>query len=55
MVLNAGDLLRPGNQAWVGYSGSVLAFGFGECFKRVLQLLLQRGTGHKRRVSLERV
>ena len=47
MVLNAGDLLRPGNQAWVRYSGSVLAFGFGKRFECVFQLLLQRGTGHK--------
>ena len=47
VVLNAGDLLRPGNQAWVRYSGSVLAFGFGKRFECVFQLLLQRGTGHK--------
>ena len=54
MVLDSGDLLRPGNQALVRYSGSVLAFGFGECFEGVLQLLLQCGPGHNGRLSLER-
>jgi hypothetical protein len=47
VVLDSGYLLRPGNQAVVRYSGGVLAFGFGECFEGVLQLLLKRGAGHK--------
>jgi hypothetical protein len=47
VALDAGDLLRPGNQAVVRYSGSVLAFGFSECFEGVLQLLLKGGAGHK--------
>jgi hypothetical protein len=54
VVLDSGDLLRPGNQALVRYSGSVLAFGFGESFEGVLQLLLKRGAGHNGRLSLER-
>lgn len=55
VVLDAGDLLRPGNQSPVRYSGSILAFGFGECFEGVLQLLLKRGAGHTERLSLGRV
>jgi hypothetical protein len=53
VLIDAGDLLRPGNQALVRDSGSVLAFGFGKHFECVLQLLLKRGTGHRGRVSLE--
>jgi hypothetical protein len=46
VVLDAGDLLRPGNQTLVRYTGSVLSFGFGKRFECVLQLLLKGGAGH---------
>ena len=47
VLFDAGDRFRPGGQALVRYSGSVLSFGFGEGFEGVLQLLLKRGAGHK--------
>src|SRR5258705_6918689 len=49
VLLDSGDLLRPGNQALVRYSGSVLSFGFGKRFECVLQLLVKRGAIHMRR------
>src|SRR5258708_1938502 len=54
VLLDSGDLLRPGSQALVWYSGSVLSFGFGKRFECVLQLLVKRGAIHMRRLSLER-
>lgn len=55
VVLDSGDLLRPGNQTVVGYSGSVLSLGFGKRRECVLQLLLQGGAGHRERLSLGQV
>jgi hypothetical protein len=55
MLFDVGDFFRPGGEAFVGNSGRVLAFGFGERFEGVLQLLLEGGAGHRGRLSLERV
>jgi hypothetical protein len=44
------DFFRPGNQAPVRYSGSILSFGFGKRFEGVLQLLLKRRAGHRQEV-----
>jgi hypothetical protein len=55
VLLDSGDFFRPGKQALVRYSGGVLSFRFGEGFEGVLQLLLKRWAGHRRRLSLERV
>lgn len=51
VLFDSGDLFRPGTEALVRYTGSVLSFGFGEGFEGVLQLLLKRGAGHRGRVS----
>jgi hypothetical protein len=51
VLFDAGDLFVPGAQAFVGYSCGLLAFGFGECFEGVFELLLQRWAGHRWRVS----
>jgi hypothetical protein len=48
------DFFRPGVQALVRYSGSILSFGFGKGDECVLEFLLKRGAGHTRRVSLGR-
>ncbi len=47
VLLDSGDLLRPGNQALIRYSGSVLSFGFDECGEGMLQLLLKGWAGHR--------
>jgi hypothetical protein len=52
VLFDSGDLFRPGTQALVRDTGSVLSFGFGEGFEGVLQLLSKRGAGHRGRVSL---
>ena len=52
MFFDAGDFFGPGDQALVGDSGCVFPFGFGEGVEGVLELLLQRGAGHRGRVSL---
>jgi hypothetical protein len=54
VLLDSGDLLWPGTQTLVRYSGSALSFRFGQGFEGVLQFLLKRRTGHMRRVSFER-
>ena len=51
MFFDVGDLFRPGGNAFVGDSGGVLAFRFGEGLEGVLQSLLQGGPGHMGRLS----
>jgi hypothetical protein len=55
VLLDSGDLLWPGDEALVRYSGGILSFGFGKGVECVLQLLLKRRAGHRRRLSLEEV
>jgi hypothetical protein len=55
VFLDAGDLLRPGGEALVWDSGSVLSLCFGERDEGVFQFLLKCGAGHGERLSLKRV
>ena len=54
MLFDSGDVFGPGRYAFVGYSGGVFSFGFGEDVEGVLELLLKCGAGHRGRLSLER-
>lgn len=53
MLLDPGDLLRPGSHTLVRYSSSVLSFRFGKSFEGVLEFLLKGGAGHRERLPLE--
>jgi hypothetical protein len=47
-LFNPGDLLRPSASSWIwiGYSGSVLPFSFGEMLEQYIQSVLQCRAGH---------
>jgi hypothetical protein len=51
VFFDSGDVFGPGRYAFVGYSGGVFSFGFGEDVEGVLELLLKGGAGHRGRVS----
>jgi hypothetical protein len=46
VLLDGGDFFGPSSGGWVGFSGGVAAFGFGEAFGEVLESLLEGGAEH---------
>jgi hypothetical protein len=49
VLLDSGDLVWPGEQPLVRYSGGVLSFRFGKRVECVLQFLFKRRAGHMRK------
>lgn len=52
VLLDSSDFLGPGAWGWVGHTGSVLSFRFGEREGQVLQPLFEGGAGHCERLPL---
>jgi hypothetical protein len=50
VLLDSGDFFWPGNQALVGYSGSILSSRVGKCVECVLQILVKRRARHNAKV-----
>jgi len=53
VLFDSGDFLGPGAWGWVGHTGSVLSFRFGEREGQVLQPLFEGRAAHCERLPLE--